>query len=99
MDAFMNHLQLRHNNVIDCPLCSRTVGLSAVRTHMQFEHNLGQYACLYCTFGANDHNVLRNHMWRQHPTKLLYVMVRLRLANMLNVSVDVVLPLLPFRRV
>lgn len=87
IDAFMNHLRAQHKNSIRCSLCSRTVSLATVKAHMQFEHNLGQYACLYCSFGANDHNVLRNHMWRQHPTKLLYVMCRLRLVDMLNVSV------------
>lgn len=91
LDAYKKHLfsdpKVRHGNQLTCSLCAVTVPIVDALHHQLQCHRIGRYACVNCAFGTNSVVDLRDHMWRQHPTKLLYATCRVRLEDMVPVSI------------
>lgn len=88
LHAYYNHLlnECAADKQLVCSRCAVYVPFSEELKHQLERHCIGRYACVNCAFGTNSGNDLREHMWRQHPNKLLYATARVRRDDVFNVS-------------
>lgn len=78
MELFIKHLTTTpvHRESYTCLLCDRIILRIAAGKHLRC-HGIGVFECIYCSFGTSNVKNIRNHMCNAHPSKLLYICVRL----------------------
>lgn len=76
LDSLRRHMST-HNNELCCSLCPQHITSDTVTTHM-LSHNVGIYECVYCSYGTNGVDAIREHMCVMHPNKLLYISCRVQ---------------------
>ncbi|XP_037050206.1 uncharacterized protein LOC119084365 isoform X1 [Bradysia coprophila] len=78
MDHFVNHMKNSpsHTDKFKCQFCGFNTLVSETSKHL-LVHSVGVYECVYCHYGINDVDSIQNHMCNTHPSKLLYICVRL----------------------
>lgn len=78
MELLAKHLSETeiHQDTFKCQFCDLPISRTAAAKHMLC-HGIGIFECVYCSYGTNDVAKIRSHMCNSHPTKLLYVCVRL----------------------
>lgn len=69
---FVDHLEQKHTNgTYTCHTCGVTLPAKNAKKHLLC-HKIGSFACIFCNFGTNSDQMMRNHMSNKHSTKLLY---------------------------
>ncbi len=79
MDHFVTHMKSSPDHSDDkfkCQFCGYNTLISETSKHL-LVHSVGVYECVYCHYGINDLESIQNHMCNTHPSKLLYICVRL----------------------
>lgn len=74
LDSYKRHI-LVHQKSLRCSICSENITATTLGKHL-LRHNIGIYECVYCDFGTNGVDEIRQHMCIAHPNKLLYVVCR-----------------------
>lgn len=79
MELFTQHLSMTavHQDTFTCSFCDLAILRIAAAKHMRC-HGIGIFECIYCLFGTNNVANIRMHMCNVHPSKLLYICVRLQ---------------------
>lgn len=88
LDHFVKHVKSSpvHRGFFKCQFCAFNTPISATAKHLMV-HSIGVYECVYCHYGINDIESMQHHMCNLHPTKLLYICVRLTGKNRVLVSI------------
>lgn len=78
MDHFVKHMKNSpdHGEKFKCQFCGFHTLVSETAKHL-LVHSVGVYECVYCHYGINDVESIQSHMCNTHPSKLLYICVRL----------------------
>lgn len=77
----MHHInyELIHTqtNVIQCFICKSSIERIKAVKHL-FEHQIGLFQCVYCSYGVPKEADIRIHLADCHLTKLSVIAVRIR---------------------
>lgn len=78
MDHFVQHMKNSptHTDSFKCQFCGFKTLIAETAKHL-LVHSIGVYECVYCHYGSNDIESIQSHMCNTHPSKLLYICVRL----------------------
>lgn len=78
MDHFVSHMKnsTAHGDAFKCQFCGFNTPITETSKHLLI-HSVGVYECVYCHYGINDVDSIQSHMCNTHPSKLLYICVRL----------------------
>lgn len=76
METFVRHLAASHEDQFTCCFCKQLVPTAIAASHM-LSHGIGLFECVYCLYGTNEVKDIQQHLCNEHPSKLLYVSVRL----------------------
>lgn len=83
----MHHLRKHNPNYYTCDICQKPNISTGVITQHLSSHGIGYYDCIYCVQSYSRIQLLQNHLCNSHPTRPLYICVRLPSKNCVS-SID-----------
>lgn len=86
-DFYIHHLRIEHKVQHErCRFCSELHPIDELISHFS-THNIGIFECLYCSFGTNNFSTIVMHLWKEHPSNSLHIVLRLSKKSECNVSI------------